>query len=259
MKTILEIIIDRKFREVAETKKHYSIERLKNNEMFERTCYNFADAIRKNSGVIAEFKRKSPSKGLINKDAKLSDVVSGYQSAGASAISVLTDTFFFGGTSNDLKLARELVQIPILRKDFIVEEFQIVEAKAMGADVVLLIAAALETSRCQDLAAFAKSIGMNVFLEVHAEEELVYFNDDVDVIGINNRNLKTFTVDVEQSKRLSKMLPEDMVKVAESGISDPQVVKDFKKAGFEGFLIGENFMKEDHPADACRGFIEAIG
>lgn len=258
MKTILDKIIDYKFQEVAETKKYYSIEKLKNDEHFQRECYDFPAFIKEKSGVIAEFKRKSPSKGLINKDVWLTDVVKGYENADASAISVLTDTIFFGGTSNDLKLAREVVNVPLLRKDFMVEEFQLVEAKAMGADVILLIAAALELSRCKDLAAFAKSIGLNVFLEIHGEEELAYINNHVDVVGINNRNLKTFTVDIEQSKRLSKQLPEDMVRVAESGISNPEVVKGFKEVGFEGFLIGEHFMRQENPQEACATFIQAI-
>jgi indole-3-glycerol phosphate synthase len=258
MKTILDKIIDYKFQEVAETKKYYSIERLKDDEHFHRKCYDFAGLIREKSGVIAEFKRKSPSKGLINKDVWLTDVVKGYEAAGASAISVLTDTIFFGGTSNDLKLAREIVDIPILRKDFMVDEFQLVEAKAMGADVILLIAAAIEKSRCQDLAAFAKSIGLNVFLELHEPSELEHIDDNVDVVGINNRNLKTFKVDVEQSKRLSQLLPTEMVKVAESGISNPSVVKDFKSVGFEGFLIGEYFMRHKDPKEACAKFIQEI-
>lgn len=258
MKTILDNIIINKKVEVEQNKLAIGVARLQSAPHFNRTCYNFADSILSKSGVIAEFKRKSPSKGIINPNALVSDVTKGYENAGASAISVLTDTTFFGGTNNDLLMARDQVKIPILRKDFIVDEFQLLEAKAIGADVILLIAACLTIKECKDLAVFAKNLGLNVFLEIHTEAELEYINECIDVVGINNRNLKTFTVDVDNSLRLSSLLPKDMVKVAESGISNPEIISTFKNGGFKGFLIGENFMKTDSPEQACKNFITAI-
>jgi len=258
MKTILDRIIENKRLEVEANKAIIGLNRLKQSPLFKRTCHNFGSFILNKSGVIAEFKRKSPSKGIINSDALVANVVKGYENAGVSAISVLTDTTFFGGTNNDLLISRELVNIPILRKDFIIDTFQIMEAKALGADVILLIAACLSVKECNNLAAFAKDLGLNVFLELHTEAELDHINKDVDVVGINNRNLKTFEVDIQNSLRLSSLLPADMVKVAESGINNPEIIKTFKDGGFRGFLIGESFMKTDNPELACSNFIKTI-
>ena len=258
MKTILDRIIENKQLEVEANKAAIGLSRLKQSPLFNRTCYNFGEFILNKSGVIAEFKRKSPSKGIINPDALVAEVTKGYENAGASAVSVLTDTSFFGGTNNDLLIARAQISIPILRKDFIIDTFQIIEAKAIGADVILLIAACLTVKQCKELAAFAKDLGLNVFLELHTEAELEYINQNIDVVGINNRNLKTFEVDIQNSLRLSSLLPADMVKVAESGISNPEIIKTFKEGGFKGFLIGENFMKTDNPELACSNFIKAI-
>ncbi|MEY5042733.1 MAG: Indole-3-glycerol phosphate synthase [Bacteroidota bacterium] len=255
---ILNKIIATKKEEVAFNQKVKPLSSLQNSVHFNRTCYNFEEFIIQKSGVIAEFKRKSPSKGTINANVKVNEVVSAYQNAGASAISVLTDTNYFGGTLNDLLIARENLQIPLLRKDFMIDTYQITEAKAYGADIILLIAACLSVQQTQDLAAFAKSIGLNVFLEIHTEEELQHFNSNIDVVGINNRNLKTFKVDIENSIRLCQMLPNEKIKVAESGIHNPELVKQLKTQGFKGFLIGENFMKTENPGESCTNFIQSI-
>ena len=258
MINILTKIVATKKDEVAFNQKAKPLAMLQNQSLYHRTCYNFEEFIVQKSGVIAEFKRKSPSKGTINANVKVQDVALGYQNAGASALSVLTDTNYFGGTLNDLLLARQTVQLPILRKDFMIDTYQITEAKAYGADVILLIAACLSVQQTQDLAAFAKSIGLNVFLEIHTEEELAHFNSNIDVVGINNRNLKTFKVDIENSIRLCQMLPNEKIKVAESGIDNPELVKQLKTQGFKGFLIGENFMKTENPGDSCTKFIQSI-
>lgn len=256
--TILDKIVAYKIAQVAEQQKTIPLTKLIASPNYQRTCLNFATAIQNGSGIIAEFKRKSPSKGTINADADVETVLKQYQDAGASAVSILTDTPFFGGTQNDVLRARTILTIPILRKDFIVDDYQIHEAKAIGADVILLIASCLTPNQCIHLAQTAKSIGLNIFLEIHTENELQYFNEFIDVVGINNRNLKTFEVDIQNSIKLSKSLPQNAVKVAESGIKLPETVKLFKQEGFEGFLIGENFMKTLNPGKACNDFIKAI-
>ena len=257
MKNILDQIVKNKKVEIEKSKTLISIEKLKSYPHYNRTCLSFADAIKNRSGIIAEFKRQSPSKGVINRHVKVEDVVTAYEQAGVSAISVLTDTKFFGGTFNDLLRARDVIKIPILRKDFIVDTYQLHEAKAIGADVILLIAAILSHKECFELAAAAKAIGLNVFLEIHTEAELDHYNEFIDVIGINNRNLKTFEVDIENSIRLANALPKDIVKVAESGISSPEMLNEMKNEGFDGFLIGENFMKTENPGKSCAQFINA--
>jgi indole-3-glycerol phosphate synthase len=210
-------------------------------------------------GIIAEFKRRSPSKGLINGNASPTEVALGYEQAGVAAISVLTDTTFFGGTPDDLAEVRKAVRIPVLRKDFTVDTYQITEAKAWGADVVLLIAAALEPMHLQDLAAFAKDIGLEVLLEVHSEEELdSHFCDEVDVVGVNNRNLKTFEVNIDTSLALLPLLPTDRPCISESGITNPLTLNMLKKAGYQGFLIGESFMRQALPAVACKEFMAEL-
>lgn len=210
------------------------------------------------SGIIAEFKRRSPSKGWIKQEACPEEIVPSYVEAGASALSILTDEKFFGGNLKDIRTARPLVNIPILRKDFIIDEYQLYQAKIVGADAVLLIAAALEQEKCQALAEKAHKLGLEVLLEIHSAEELPYINKEIDMIGINNRNLGTFFTDVENSFRLAGQLPKDAVLVSESGISDPEVVKRLRTAGFKGFLIGETFMKTSQPGETLRNFLQAI-
>lgn len=210
------------------------------------------------SGIIAEFKRRSPSKGWIKQEACPEEIVPSYVEAGASALSILTDEKFFGGNLKDIRTARPLVNIPILRKDFIIDEYQLYQAKIVGADAVLLIAAALEQEKCLELAEKAHKLGLEVLLEIHSAEELPYINKDIDMIGINNRNLGTFFTDVENSFRLAGQLPKDAVLVSESGISDPEVVKRLRAAGFKGFLIGETFMKTTQPGETLKNFLQAI-
>lgn len=210
------------------------------------------------SGIIAEFKRRSPSKGWIKQEACPEEIVPSYVEAGASALSILTDEKFFGGSLKDIRTARPLVNIPILRKDFIIDEYQLYQAKIVGADAVLLIAAALEQEKCLELAEKAHKLGLEVLLEIHSVEELPYINKDIDMIGINNRNLGTFFTDVENSFRLAGLLPKDTVLVSESGISDPEVVKRLRAAGFKGFLIGETFMKTPQPGETLKNFLQAI-
>ncbi len=209
------------------------------------------------TGIIAEFKRRSPSKGIINDRADVVEVTTAYTTNGASCLSVLTDEFFFGGCTDDLIKAR-VNQIPILRKDFIIDEYQVTEAKAMGADVILLIAACLTPVEVKRLATFAKSLGLEVLLELHAEEELGHICEETEIVGINNRNLKTFEVDIEHSLRMAKQIPADKIKVAESGISSVENILLFKENGFRGFLIGENFMKEENPGLAFKNFVSRL-
>lgn len=257
--TILDLIIANKRKEVVENEQFRSREQLQDLPFFERTCLDFKESILAHSGIIAEFKRKSPSKGLINGEVQVDDVTTGYEKAGVSAISVLTDTKYFGGTFNDLLIARNSVQIPLLRKDFIIDGYQLYEAKALGADIILLIAAALTKEHCFQLAKEAKKLGLNVFLEIHDSNELQHVNEFVDVVGINNRNLKTFEVDIENSIRLCHQLPSHLLKVAESGINDPAIIKKMKAEGFNGFLIGESFMRSDNPGAACESYIKEAG
>ncbi|MBP6140525.1 MAG: indole-3-glycerol phosphate synthase TrpC [Bacteroides sp.] len=259
MKDILSEIIANKRFEVDLQKQSISLEQLQNSLETTVKQRSLKEALKSSSsGIIAEFKRRSPSKGWINRKAQAEDIVPGYANAGASAVSILTDEKFFGGNLKDIKDARPLIDIPILRKDFIVDEYQLYQAKIIGADAVLLIAAALKKEELHALAAKAHELGLEVLLEIHSVEELKYINANMDVIGINNRNLGTFFTDVENSFRLAEQLPSDAVLVSESGISDPATVKRLQKAGFKGFLIGENFMKTDNPELALKSFIEDL-
>lgn len=252
---ILDTIIEQKWKEVAARKQEVSVEQLKISPLYNRATLSFKKYITDPalSGIIAEHKRQSPSKGVINGNVDLKQVVSGYQQAGASACSVLTDTQFFGGTTEDLIQARALLQIPILRKDFMVDEYQIEEAKAMGADVILLISACLIPQRVKELSEYAKKLNLEVLLEVHNVEELEgNLIDSVDVIGVNNRNLKTFEVSMQTSIDVGKHIPDRYVKISESGIDDPKTIVELKKHGFKGFLIGESFMKTNDPGAALK-------
>lgn len=259
--TILDKIVERKRIEVAEAKAKTTLQQLEQYPLFGRTCYSLKDSIEnpQRTGIIAEYKRASPSKGLINGVSTVQEVVQGYQDAGASAISVLTDSDFFQGSLTDLTAAREVLQLPLLRKEFIVDSYQIAEAKAYGADIILLIAACLSPDDVQSLAAYAKSLGLNVLLEVHNEEELQRsISDNIDAIGVNNRNLKDFSVSLTHSYDLVNKIPSNFIKVSESGISDPKTIKDLKNRGFHSFLIGENFMKTANPGDAMKNFVNEL-
>ncbi|MBO7368196.1 MAG: indole-3-glycerol phosphate synthase TrpC [Paludibacteraceae bacterium] len=209
-------------------------------------------------GIIAEFKRKSPSKGWIHPDVEPEEVVPCYAKAGAAALSILTDTEFFGGCREFIKRVRPMVQTPILRKDFIIDEYQIFQAKEIGADAVLLIAACLSIQECESLISTAHNLGMEVLLEMHSVSELDYASLSADMLGINNRNLGTFVTDVNNSFKMAELLPKDRLKVSESGISNPETIRQLRAVGFRGFLIGETFMKESDPGAALEKFIKNI-
>lgn len=259
--TILDKIIEAKKEEVAHQKKVVDIETLKDIPDFLRECNSLKTSLIKkySSGIIAEFKQKSPSKGDINLSAKVQEVTKAYADAGAAGLSVLTEPKFFGGLQANLVKARETnPEIPILRKDFMIDLYQVVEAKAYGADVILLIAACLENEQAELLARQAKNLGMEVLMEVHNEKELEKVNDFVDIVGINNRNLKTFEVNVETSVQLAKLIPDRFVKISESGLTGPKEIHYLRENGFKGFLIGETFMKTENPGKACKKFIEEL-
>lgn len=257
---ILDKIIASKETEVREKKKLVTVEELQSATRYMSPCNSLVSELMKTgaTGIIAEFKRRSPSKGVINGDAEVGYVTEAYQNNGASGISILTDEPFFGGSNDDLEYARDIITIPILRKDFIIDEYQIIEARSIGADVILLIAACLSPARVKELALFAKRLGLEVLLEIHNSEELGHICDEVDIVGVNNRDLKTFTVDVNRSVELSQQIPADKLKISESGISDPDTIVHLRQHGFKGFLIGETFMKEKDPAIAFAGFIHHL-
>jgi indole-3-glycerol phosphate synthase len=256
---ILEQIIEYKKSEVSRRKTEVSIAELEKRDLFSRPVLSLKDFLldKSRTGIIAEFKRRSPSKGIINPDVDVAEVTKGYAENGASCLSVLTDENFFGGSDEDLIKAR-INEIPILRKEFIIDEYQLIEAKSIGADVILLIAACLSPADVKRLAAFAKNLGLEVLLELHAEEELDHICDETTVIGINNRDLKTFNVDIERSLRMAEKIPLSMLKVAESGISSVNDILLFKQHGFHGFLIGENFMKAANPTIAFAEFVKQL-
>ena len=259
MKDILSEIIANKRFEVDLQKQAISIEQLQEGISESPTPRSMKQALASStSGIIAEFKRRSPSKGWIQEEVRPEEIVPSYAAAGASALFILTDEKFFGGSLKDIRAARPLVEIPILRKDFIIDEYQLYQAKIVGADAVLLIAAALEPEKCNELAEKAHELGLEVLLEIHSSEELAYINKGIDMVGINNRNLGTFFTDVENSFRLVGQLPQDSVLVSESGISDPEIVKRLRAAGFRGFLIGETFMKTQRPGETLQSFLQAI-
>jgi indole-3-glycerol phosphate synthase len=258
---ILDKIIAYKKTEVAERKKIRTIKELESTSFFSAPNISLRKFLldESKSGIIAEHKRKSPSKGIINDKLTVEEVVKGYETAGASAVSVLTDNPSFGGADEDLLRARAAINIPILRKDFIVDEFQILEARSIGANIILLIAACLTPVEIKYLSEFTKSLGMEVLLEVHEEEELKpNCFDSIDCIGVNNRNLKDFTVSVDLSKELSSKIPDRYLKISESGIDSPETILDLKGYGYTGFLIGENFMKTTNPGASMKAFVDRL-
>jgi len=258
MADILNRIIARKRVEVEEAKARVSVQELERSALFSREPFSLAKFLRdeSKSGIIAEFKRKSPSKGIINASVSVEEVVSGYERAGASAVSVLTDHDFFMGHERDLLAARAVLNVPVLRKDFMIDEYQIIEAKSIGADIILLIAAVLSPQEIARLGALAKILGLSVLLEVHDLPELQRsLHASVDAVGVNNRNLNDFTVSVDTSFALAEHIPDDFLKVSESAISDPAIIRSLKKAGFDGFLIGENFMRTSDPGKSMQAFV----
>lgn len=257
---ILDTIIERKRAEVAKQKKEVSVAELGRGPFYKSPTFSLKQFLLDDSktGIIAEYKRKSPSKGIINDTATVEDVTSAYAAHGASGVSVLTDTDFFGGSLADLQKAAILNKLPLLRKDFMIDAYQIHEAKAYGASVILLIAACLSIEEVKYLAGVAKSLNLEVLLEVHNEEELGHICDEVDLVGVNNRNLKTFEVSLEQSVHLSKQIPAGKIKISESGIYKVEDILFLKEHGYKGFLIGENFMKETNPGQAFKTFAETL-
>ena len=261
---ILDTIVERKRTEVAERKQRKPLEVIKADALYTRKTISLVEGLSRPyaSGIIAEFKRKSPSKGIINDRVDPVEVTKAYQDAGASAVSILTDAYFFGGDDQDVVRARQVLDIPILRKEFIIDEYQVHEAKALGADLILLIAACLSKEEVVRFSTLARSLGLEVLLELHDEDELEHVCDTVDLVGINNRSLKTFDVNIARSLRMAGQLPKDKLKVAESGIDDPAQVKLFRENGYSAFLIGENFMKTNDPGMALHEFrnqIELLG
>ena len=259
MKDILSEIMANKRFEVDLQKQTISLEQLQEGIGDIPMTRSMKQALSSSgSGIIAEFKRRSPSKGWIKQEACPEEIVPSYVEAGASALSILTDEKFFGGSLKDIRTVRPLVDIPILRKDFIIDEYQLYQARIVGADAVLLIAAALEKNKCQQLTEQAHALGLEVLLEIHSTEELSYINKDIDMVGINNRNLGTFITDIENSFRLAGQLPQDTILVSESGISNPEIVKRLQANGFRGFLIGETFMRTPQPGETLQSFIQSI-
>jgi len=257
---ILDKIIAHKRSEVDERKSLYPTKLLEKSIYFNSPVVSLKKYLLREDkvGIIAEIKRKSPSKGVINQHVSIERTSIGYMQAGASALSILTDTEFFGGKNEDLTLARKFNYCPILRKDFTVDEYQIVEAKSIGADAILLLANVLSVSEVKELAKFANSLGLEVVLELRDKEETKSINEFIDIVGVNNRNLKDFSVNLNQSFQLADLIPNQFVMISESGIDSAQNILDLKKAGFNGFLVGEKFMKHSRPEVACANFIKEI-
>ena len=258
--TILEKIIETKKNELEIVKKIISIEDLKKLPNFQKKSISLVNRLKNSShGIIAEHKRRSPSKSIINESTNIDQIIHGYDRADVCGISVLTDKEYFGGSLDDLRNARNLTNIPILRKEFIIDKYQLIEAKAYGADVILLIAACLNKHQIINLSAFAKEIGLEVLIELHNENELEKcLIDTIDIIGVNNRNLKTFEVDINTSIKLSNIIPEKYLKISESGISNYDEIRKLRNYGFKGFLIGELFMKNNDPGKEVLDLIEKI-
>lgn len=257
---ILDKIVNDKRKEVALRKSIIPTSQLEGSVLFERQTVPLAGNLKQSkSGIIAEHKRRSPSRSVINNTLNVQDVASGYDHAGVCGMSVLTDGKYFGGSLDDLLIARASCNLPLLRKEFIIDEYQLLEAKAHGADVILLIAAILTRAEIKQFSEFAKGLNLDVLLEVHNEEELhKSLMPSLDMLGVNNRNLKTFEVSLETSKSLSKLIPDDFVKVSESGISNIEAIKELQPYGYQGFLIGENFMKTDDPGMHAKEFIKGL-
>ncbi len=255
---ILETIIQHKKKEVEELKGLISTKRLEQSIFFRSTPVSLKKYVTRKDkiGVIAEIKRQSPSAGIINETIDVEKLSISYMQAGASALSVLTDKRFFGGSSEDLRIARKFNYCPILRKDFILDEYQVIEARSMGADCILLIAACLTTETCKRLASAAKSLHLEVLLEVRNKEEIdSHTNAYVDIIGVNNRNLKNFKTDITRSEELIEFLPSELIKISESGITEADQIRKLKKLGYDGFLIGGYFMRHEDPGNICKNLI----
>jgi indole-3-glycerol phosphate synthase len=258
--TILDKIIENKRKDLEKITGLITIRDLENSRFFKREVISLSESLcdKSKTGIIAEFKRKSPSKGIINSSSLVEEVTSGYFREGASGISILTDTQFFGGSNNDLLIAREKSHFPILRKDFIINEYQVIESKSIGSDAILLIAAVLGKKEITNLARLAQSLGMEVLLEIHNPDELDKVNQYINILGVNNRNLKTFEVNTDISEKIADKIPSLYLKISESGISSPQVIKKLRVIGYNGFLIGEKFMCTPDPVKAFSEFVKDL-
>lgn len=257
---ILEQIVKDKRKEVDLRRSIIPTSQLEQSVLFERDTVSLTERLKHSpSGIIAEHKRRSPSKSVINQTLSVFDVAQGYESAGVCGMSVLTDGKYFGGSLDDLLLARASCNLPLLRKEFIIHPYQIVEAKAYGADVILLIASILSKVEIKKFSELAKSLNLEILLEIHNEEELhKSVMPSLDMIGVNNRNLKTFDVSLDTSKHLSTLIPDDFIKISESGISSVESIKELQPYGYQGFLIGENFMKTDNAGESAKSFIKSL-
>lgn len=232
---------------------------LETSPFFSRQMPSFREALSKPSpSVIGEFKRKSPSKGEINMNADIRKTASDYSDAGIAAMSVLTDEQFFGGRNSDLESVAGFLDIPLLRKDFIVDEYQVTEAKSIGASAILIIASMLTTNEVRVFSKLASSIGLDILFEIHDVHDLEKLNNDLTIIGVNNRNLRTFSVSTDNSAALLKYLPDDCIKVAESGFRTPEDVKNLYTEGYDAFLIGETFMGSEDPGQKAGIFMNKL-
>ena len=258
--SILNKIIETKKTEIEIFKKNNSFSDLEKFKDFNRNTNSLSKSlINSDFGIISEFKRKSPSKSVINNNSSVDKVIKGYENAGVCGISILTDNKYFGGSSKDLVIARNNTHLPILRKEFIIDEYQIHEAKALGADAILLIASCLKKETIRNFSQFAKNLGLEVLIEIHNINELDNcLIDSINIIGVNNRNLKTFEVDIQTSKDLAKFIPKEFVKISESGLTNKREIMELVDYGFEGFLMGENFMKEKNPGKKACNFINNL-
>jgi indole-3-glycerol phosphate synthase len=259
MNILDQIVIDKR-KEVDLRRSLIPTSQLEQSVLFERDTVSLTKRLKNSaSGIIAEHKRRSPSKSIINQNLNVFDVAQGYESAGVCGMSVLTDGKYFGGSLDDLLLARASCNLPLLRKEFIIHPYQILEAKAYGADVILLIASILSKVEIKKFSELAKSLNLEVLLEIHNEEELhKSVMPSLDMMGVNNRNLKTFEVSLDTSKHLSTLIPDDFIKISESGISSIESIKELHPYGYQGFLIGENFMKTDNAGESAKSFIKNL-
>ena len=259
MKTLDKIVEDKKI-EINKLLSNSSISKLENSHLFSRKCISLKESIKNNnSGIICEFKRRSPSNQNINYISSLSDVVSGYEEAGAAGLSILTNKKYFDGDTQDIIDIRDISNLPILRKEFIISEYQVIEAKSIGSDAILLIASILSKEEIISYSSLAKSIGLEVLLEIHSEDELYKISgDDIDIVGVNNRNLDTLEIDLNNSIELYGKIPSKFVKISESGISEVESILKLKEVGYNGFLIGEKFMKKSNPMESAYDFIKKI-
>ena len=258
--SVLDRIIAHKHKEVRHQKEMVPVDILEKSAYFKRDVISLSLSLGEefSSGIIAEFKRKSPSAGLINEKADPVSVTRAYGDSGAAGLSVLTDLEFFGGSSKDLEQVRGSTELPVLRKEFIIDEYQVLETRALGADAILLIATILDRKVVKTLAKLAKSVGLEVLLEVHEESELDRINEFADLVGVNNRDLKKMVTNVDTSKQLAQKIPGEFVKVSESGISRVETIIELREFGYQGFLIGEFFMKQDDPGMACFELIQQL-